>query len=71
MSLHYYKGEAWLKIDQQKKKKKTKQRTATVHGAMGCSQKSFKLDATVTLAPFRVPSQRGVAPSVISVTSVT
>ena len=41
-----------------------------VHGAMGRGQKSFKLDVAVPLAPLRVPSQRTLAPSVTSVTSV-
>ena len=41
---------------------------AVVHGAMGCGQ---KINVAVPPAPVRVPSQRPLAPSVTSVTSVS
>ena len=43
-----------------------------VHGAMGCGQKKKKLSVNVAvpLVPVRFPSQRPLAPSVASVTSV-
>ena len=40
-----------------------------VHGAMGCGQINF-VSVAVPAAPVRVPSQRPLAPSVASVTSV-
>ena len=41
-----------------------------VHGAMGCGQKKLSVSVAVPPAPVRVPSQRPLAPSVSSVTSV-
>jgi len=37
---------------------------------MGCGQKSYKASVVVPPAPVWVPSQRPLAPSVMSVTSV-
>ena len=42
----------------------------TVHGGMGCGQKKLLVSVVVPPAPVRVPSQRPLAPSVTSVTSV-
>ena len=42
-----------------------------VHGTMGCGQKNYKASVAVPPAPVQVPSQRPLAPSVASVTSVT
>ena len=39
-------------------------------GAMGCSQKKLSVNVAVPPAPVQVPSQRPLAPSVVSVTSV-
>ena len=41
-----------------------------VHGAMGCCQNKLFVNVAVLPAPVRVPSQRPIAPSVASVTSV-
>ena len=41
-----------------------------VHGAMGCGQKKLSVSVAVPPANVRVPSQRPLAPSVGSVTSV-
>ena len=41
-----------------------------VHGAMGCGQKELSVSVAVPPAPVRVPSQRPLAPSIVSVTSV-
>ena len=41
-----------------------------VHGAIGCGQKNFLATVAVPPAPVRVPSQRPLAPSVASITSV-
>ena len=41
-----------------------------VHGAMGCGQKKLSVSVAVPPAPVRVPSQRPLAPSFSSVTSV-
>ena len=41
-----------------------------VHGAMGLRPKKFQTSVAVPPAPVRVPSQRPLAPSVGSVTSV-
>jgi hypothetical protein len=41
-----------------------------VHGAMCCGQKNFSLSVAVPPAPVRVPSQKPLASSVASVTSV-
>ena len=41
-----------------------------VHGAMGYGQKKLPVSVAVPPAPARVPSQRPLAPSVASVTSV-
>ena len=43
-----------------------------VHGAMSCAppKKKLSISVAVTPAPVRVPSQRPLAPSVASVTSV-
>ena len=38
---------------------------------MGCDQKKLSVSVAVPPAPVRVPSQRSLAPSVASVTSVT
>ena len=41
-----------------------------VHKVMGCVQKKLSVSVAVPPAPVRVPSQRPLAPSVESVTSV-
>ena len=41
-----------------------------VYGAIGCGQKKLHACEAVPAAPVRVPSQRALAPSVASVTSV-
>ena len=41
-----------------------------VHGAMSCGQKKLSVSVAVPPAPVQVPSQRPLAPSVASVTSV-
>ena len=41
-----------------------------VHGAMGCGQKKLSASVAVPPTPVQVPSQRPLAPSVASVTSV-
>ena len=41
-----------------------------VHGAMGCGKKNLSVNLAVPPAPVRVPSQRPLAQSVASVTSV-
>ena len=41
-----------------------------VHGAMGCGQKNLSVSVAMPAASVRVPSQRPIAPSVASVTSV-
>ena len=41
-----------------------------VHGATDCSKKKISVSVAVPPAPARVPSQRPLAPSVASVTSV-
>ena len=41
-----------------------------VHGAMGCGQKKLPVSVAVPPAPVQVPSQRPLAQSVASVTSV-
>ena len=43
---------------------------SAVHGAMGCGQKKNLVSVAVPPVPVRVPSQRPIAPSVASVTSV-
>ena len=44
--------------------------TPVVHGAMDCGQKKLSVSVAAPPAPVRVPSQRPLAPSVASVTSV-
>ena len=47
-----------------------KEEGPVVHGVMGCGQKKLSVSVAVPPAPIRVPSQRPLAPSVASVTSV-